>query len=164
MPEQNQEQINKKEESPKIELEEEIKIESLPPQEIKEMREAVIEEIGSAERPKHAIPKKFIPPFKKEEEKVIVPKSQTYREIEKIMEDGLAEVYLKMNPNQQKIFKEEGEETVSKIEKLLLVAKVKIKSILKLIRDWLLLIPGVNRFFLEQEAKIKCDKILKIKK
>jgi hypothetical protein len=35
-----------------------------------------------------------------------------------------------------------------------------VKKILALIRDWLKLIPGVNRFFLEQEAKIKTDKIL----
>jgi hypothetical protein len=30
---------------------------------------------------------------------------------------------------------------------------------LKLIREWLLIIPGVNKYFLEQEAKIKTDKI-----
>ena len=34
------------------------------------------------------------------------------------------------------------------------------RKILKLIRSWLKLIPGVNKFFLEQEAKIKTDKIV----
>ncbi len=164
MPEQNHEQIPNKETAPKIEMEEGIKIETLPPQELKEMREAVMEEIGEAEKPKRHLVKKILSRPKKEEEKVIVQKSPTYQRIEKIMEEGLEEVYLKMTPSQQKVFKEEGEKTVSKIEKILNAAKVKIKAIIKLIRDWLLLIPGVNRFFLEQEAKIKCDKILKLKK
>jgi len=29
--------------------------------------------------------------------------------------------------------------------------------------DWLKILPGVNKFFLEQEAKIKTDKILALK-
>jgi len=29
--------------------------------------------------------------------------------------------------------------------------------------NWLKLIPGVNKFFLEQEAKIKTDEVLKLK-
>jgi hypothetical protein len=37
---------------------------------------------------------------------------------------------------------------------------VSTKKIFVLIRAWLKIIPGVNRFFLEQEAKIKTDKIL----
>jgi len=32
-----------------------------------------------------------------------------------------------------------------------------------LIKKWLLLIPGVNKYFLEQEAKIKADEIVKMK-
>ena len=39
-------------------------------------------------------------------------------------------------------------------------AKVHSKKILKAIVGWLKMIPGVNKFFLEQEAKIKTDKIL----
>lgn len=162
MPEQNQEQIIKKETPPKIE-EEGLKIETLPPQEIKEIREAVIEEIGEAEKPKRHLVKKILPRPPKKEAGAVIIKSPTYKKIEKIMEEGLEEVYLKMSPSQQKLFKEEGERTVSKIERLLEAAKIKIKAIIKLIRNWLMLIPGVNRFFLEQEAKIKCDKILKIK-
>ena len=39
---------------------------------------------------------------------------------------------------------------------------IQMKKILKLIREWLLIIPGVNKFFLEQEAKIKAEKIQQI--
>jgi len=88
------------------------------------------------------------------------PKSETLVKIEKILEEDLEEMYFKMPPEKQKIFKEKGEETASKIEKMIEAGKAVAKKILKLICDWLKLIPGVNKFFLEQEAKIKTDKIV----
>ena len=39
-------------------------------------------------------------------------------------------------------------------------AKIQVRKIIQWIVGWLKLIPGVNIFFLEQEAKIKADKIL----
>ncbi|MFA5131072.1 MAG: hypothetical protein WC467_01480 [Patescibacteria group bacterium] len=84
-------------------------------------------------------------------------------EIDSILSEGLNEVFLKMNPAQQAAFKKSGEETVAKINVLLGEAKVKVNKIIALIRQWLKLIPGVNKFFLEQEIKIKADKILRIK-
>jgi len=68
-----------------------------------------------------------------------------------------------MNASEQKAFKLKGEETVTKINELLSHTKVKVNKIIALIRDWLKLIPGINKFFLEQETKIKADKIIKIK-
>lgn len=88
------------------------------------------------------------------------PKSETLVKIEKILEEDLSEIYFKMPPEKQKEFKEKGEKTASKIEKLIEKGKAVAKKILKLITDWLRLIPGVNKFFLEQEAKIKTDKIV----
>ncbi len=112
----------------------------------------------------------------KEKEEVIPPptvaptapaeapaKSPTLEKIEDILEEDLEKVYFKMSPEKQAEFKQAGEETASKIENLLREAKVKIKKILDLIRNWLKIIPGINKFFLEQEAKIKTDKILDIK-
>jgi len=83
--------------------------------------------------------------------------------IDNILSEGLNEVFLKMNPAQQAVFKKTGEETVTKIGKLLMETKVKVNKIVDLIRKWLRLIPGVNKFFLEQEVKIKADKIMKLK-
>ncbi len=85
------------------------------------------------------------------------------KEIDNILSDGLHEVFLQMNPGQQKEFKRVGEETTVKINSLLDKAKVKVDKIINLIRRWLKLIPRVNQFFLEQEAKIKADKIVKLK-
>lgn len=88
------------------------------------------------------------------------PKSEVLIKIEKILEEDLVEFYFKMPPEQRKIFKEKGEETASRIEKMIEAGKTAARKILKLIREWLKLIPGVNKFFLEQEAKIKTDRIM----
>jgi hypothetical protein len=88
------------------------------------------------------------------------PKSGTLVKIEKILEEDLEDFYFSMPPEQQKAFKEKGEETASAIENMVRAGKAIGRKILKLIRAWLKMIPGVNKFFLEQEAKIKTDKVM----
>lgn len=83
--------------------------------------------------------------------------------IDNILAEGLNDIFLKMPPAKQAEFKKVGEETVTKINVLLSQARVRINKIIRLIRKWLNLVPGINKFFLEQEAKIKADKILQIK-
>ena len=61
-------------------------------------------------------------------------------------------------------FKIKGEETAGKIRELLKSTHIKVKKIFRLIYEWLRLLPGVNKFFLEQEAKIKTDNIVLIQK
>ncbi len=87
-------------------------------------------------------------------------KSVIYQKIERILEEDLGDLYLKMDAAHQRIFKEEGEKTVRQIERVILTGKSVLSRITELIRRWLKLIPGVNKFFIEQEAKIKADKIL----
>lgn len=84
-------------------------------------------------------------------------------EIDNILAEDLSETFLAMTPDQQKIFKEEGEKTAKKINILLDSTKINLAKIVKLIQKWLKLIPGLNRYFLDQEAKIKGDRIVKIK-
>jgi len=99
---------------------------------------------------------------------VVVPirteKSDTLREIEQILSENLDELYNSLPIEQKNIFKKKGEETASKIELLVKEVKISVKKVLLLIKEWLLLlaqmIPGVNKIFLIQEAKIKADKIL----
>jgi len=85
------------------------------------------------------------------------------KRLENILENDLADVYLKLSPNQRIDFKRKGEEISKKINILLDEAKVKTKKILTLIKEWLGMIPGVNKFFLEQLAKNKLDEIVKLK-
>ena len=84
-------------------------------------------------------------------------------EIDKILSDGLSEIFLKMTPDKQKEFQAKGEETVKKIAVLLQESRVKVNKIVDLIKKWLKLIHGVNRFFLDQAAKLKVDKIIRMK-
>lgn len=83
--------------------------------------------------------------------------------IDNILAEGLSNIFLKMKENEQKQFKQKGEETAKKINILLSDAKTKANKIIDLIRKWLKLIPGVNKFFIEQETKLKADKIMKIR-
>lgn len=85
------------------------------------------------------------------------------KEIDAYLSDGLGETFLAMTPIKQKEFKEEGEKTAKKINILLDSTKINLGKIVELIRRWLKLITGVNRFFLDQEAKIKADKIIDLK-
>lgn len=84
--------------------------------------------------------------------------------IDRILSEGLEDIFINLPPTEQQKFKASGEETVLKINKLLEDTKVKVKKIIYLIRRWLATLPGINRFFLEQEAKIKADRILRLKK
>ena len=85
------------------------------------------------------------------------------KEIEEVLEDGLSDNFIKMEYGEQQKFKRLGEKTAQEINNLLNKAKVKIKKIIELIKKWLSFIPGMNNFFIEQEAKIKADRIIKIK-
>jgi hypothetical protein len=93
---------------------------------------------------------------------VAAQKDFATKEIEKVMEKDLEEVFAEMPSDLQIKFKTKGEEAAQKIRGMLTRAKEMARNILELIKSWLGLIPGVSKYFLEQEAKIKTDEILKI--
>jgi len=90
-------------------------------------------------------------------------KDELTLQIEKVLEEDIEDIYFNMPPDAQKQFRKKGEETANKIKKLLGEIKIKTKEIIKLIVEWLRVIPNVNKFFIEQEAKIKAEKIFNIK-
>ncbi len=85
------------------------------------------------------------------------------KDIEKTLSLGLEEIYFSMSPEKRAEFKKMGEDTAFRINKLLEKTKVNLGKVVNLIKKWLALIPGVNKFFLEQEAKIRADEIVKMK-
>jgi len=85
-------------------------------------------------------------------------------QVEKIMEQDLSDAFAELTTIQKQEFKMKGERTAFAIRALLKNTHVKVKAIFKLIFEWLKLLPGINKFFLEQEAKIKTDKILALRK
>lgn len=92
----------------------------------------------------------------------LVQKDPIVIEVEKILEDGVGSFYYSMSADAQLAFKKKGEETAFEISEMVRTLHIKFKRLIYLISDWLKTIPGVNRFFLEQEAKIKADRIMQL--
>lgn len=93
-----------------------------------------------------------------------IPHDEELMIIESILEEDLRDLYLGLPAGRQMFFKKQGEAAALKIRGLLMAASVKVHEIMEIIKKWLLLIPGVSHYFTEQEAKIKTDKILAMKK
>ncbi|NMB48810.1 hypothetical protein GYA13_05280 [Candidatus Kuenenbacteria bacterium] len=91
-----------------------------------------------------------------------IPKSITLRQIESILEDDLSEIYFRLDEAHQRLFKEEGERSARQIETILQTGKSIAVKVLAVIKKWLQVIPGINKFFIEQEAKIKTDQITRL--
>jgi hypothetical protein len=88
------------------------------------------------------------------------PKDPQLMRVERILEENLGDVYFSLPAELRPKFKLKGEETATKIHGLIEQAKAKARTVLDLIRAWLKMIPGVNAYFLEQEAKIKTDRLM----
>lgn len=86
------------------------------------------------------------------------------KKVEEILSKDMEKVFLSLDTLTQIKFKQKGEETARKISDLLKTGKAKLKNILSLIVEWLRIIPQVNKYFLEQEAKIKADEIFALTK
>ncbi|MFA5935253.1 MAG: hypothetical protein WC787_00130 [Patescibacteria group bacterium] len=80
--------------------------------------------------------------------------------IEQILEKDLGALYETLPMDARPVFKQKGEEVSDSIATMIRSARVEASRVVRLIRDWLLTIPNVNKFFLEQEAKIKTDALL----
>lgn len=88
-----------------------------------------------------------------------ISKSSELQQIEDILSEGLGEIYQNLPADIKSKFKAKGEEIAQVIGEMIATAKVRAGRILRLIRQWLKMIPGVNRFFLEKEAAIKAHKL-----
>ena len=89
-------------------------------------------------------------------------KAISLQKIENILQEDLEELYFDMDEAHRRMLKQEGERAAQQIEKVLTSGKSVAIKVLEIIKSWLRLIPGINKFFIEQEAKIKTDKIIKI--
>lgn len=128
-----------------------------------EKESSKVEKSAEEKKPLEKLGEVFVSKTKK---KTVTTSSDIERQkqIDLILSEDLNDIFLNMSPIQQKKFKEEGEKTVKKINNLLNNTKIKLKKIIDLIKKWLKMIPKINIYFLEQEAKIKADKIAKLKK
>lgn len=99
------------------------------------------------------VPPSLAPIIKEEKDKV-------YQDIEKILSEDMEDIYKNLPEILRKDFQKKGEETAKEIKNIISQTKIIVSRILMLIKNWLLMVPGVNKFFLEQECKIKTGKIL----
>ena len=88
--------------------------------------------------------------------------SERQKAIEKILENDMDDIYIGMRDDERIVFKSLGEKTVGQINQMIEDGKLKFKKVIELIKKWLLVVSGMNRFFLEQEAKLKTDEIMKL--
>ncbi len=87
-------------------------------------------------------------------------KDETIARVESVLEEGMKEAYQQLQPAAKERFKKEGERIAQEISGMIKSLKVKAARVLQLLTRWLRMIPGANKFFLIQEAKIKTDRIL----
>ncbi len=93
----------------------------------------------------------------------VVIKSDLEKEIEDVLQEDLDELFWNLQPAEQLAFKQKGEETAARVRTLLGETTLRIQEIFKAILEWLKILPGVNSFFAEKEAKIKTDKVLRLR-
>lgn len=124
--------------------------------------EQVAEMQGEAEAPAPE-PVVVVAPLPRVVQPATTAKDPVTKQIEAVLSEDLSSLYKQLPPERQAIFRTKGEQVAEKIRGLLSSAKVQAEKILALIKDWLKMLKGVNPFFLEQEAKIKTDKLLLMK-
>lgn len=90
-------------------------------------------------------------------------RTELEREIENILSEDLEAIFWNLPEPEREVFKAKGEETASSIRTLLSETTIRIQEIFRLITEWLKTLPGVNSIFVEQEAKNKTDRILKLR-
>lgn len=92
------------------------------------------------------------------------PKTEARTKLEGIMTTGLADMYRTMTPQEQAAFRKRSMETATALEEMMTNFKATARKVAKLIHGWLSSIPRVNRFFLEQETKLKTDEIMALQR
>lgn len=86
-------------------------------------------------------------------------KDELLEKIEGVMSQGLMDVYKDMSADKQVVFRTAGEDAAKRIREMLASGKPRRYTTMKLLGTWLKTIPKVNRYFLEQEVKLKTDDI-----
>jgi hypothetical protein len=101
-------------------------------------------------------------PVKLPDQPTVSAKDAYHQRLERLLEDNLVDLYLQMPKAQRQQFRAEGERVASQLRQMIETAKIKAKQVLEIIRNWLKSIPGVSRYFLEQESKIKTDRVIRL--
>lgn len=124
--------------------------------------QAIFEVPKGPELPAEAVPDASVPVTVAPPVTIVPIKDEVTVRVETVLEQDLKEAYARMSPADRRRFKAEGERVSREIVSMISRLKVHLSKVLKLLMGWLKLIPGANRFFVVQEAKLKADRILAI--
>lgn len=126
-----------------------------------EQKDAFLEKVAE-EAPTTQVVNNAAAPAAEAVEQVVAAEDPVVMEVEKILEDGLGDFVETMPEDARQRFLVKGKEVSIQIADMVRKFKVELRRTISLIRDWLMTIPGANRYFLEQEAKIKTDRIISL--
>ena len=98
-------------------------------------------------------------PLPTEKQVIQLKKDKTQLEIESILEKDMLDIYNTLPPDAKPMFKKQGEKTALDIAAMIKSGKFNAEQVFEDIDMWLKIIPGTNRHFLEQEAKLRTDQI-----
>ena len=88
------------------------------------------------------------------------PRTGVLKQVEALLSEGLMQLYQSLPESRRAAFKQTGEQVANRITDMIMYGKAKVKEIWTLIGEWLRVVPGVNKYYLEQEIKIKTDRIM----
>jgi len=159
MPEQNLENINPLE-SPSSASEQMHGVENIPEKSPESKPERSIQ--ASQEKNNNASASVSLPNTVGQAPASVSNQEIVLKKVENILASGMEQAFLTMDAATQAKFKVKGEETAKKISTLMQKTKLKAKEVVNLILEWLRIIPKVNKFYIEQEAKIKTDHIMRV--
>jgi uncharacterized protein YgbK (DUF1537 family) len=134
---------------------EQVAEQQMEQQEQQAEREAFLEEAPTSTVPATATAEPVAPAAEVQKDEVTI-------EVEKILEAGLGEYVPDMPEEARQRFLKKGGEVAAQLSTMVRTLNIQVSLVVKLLKEWLLTIPGVNKYFIEQEAKIKADRIIEL--
>ncbi len=116
--------------------------------------------VGEASSAARLEPPQSVAPVVKVQQDPNSPQVKIYKDVEKMLSRGLKDVYVALPSERKLLFKTQGEETARAITDRIMKHDIGVKDVWKLTSDWLGNLPGINKYFLEQEIKIKTDQVM----
>ncbi len=89
----------------------------------------------------------------------VATKNEVVLSVETLLSENLGELYTSLPEKDRLAFKTKGEETAIAIATMIETGKFVIEKVMELIRSWLRIVTGINVYFVEQEVKIKADRV-----
>ena len=129
---------------------------------VEQSLEIAQERVGEQQEQQQTAPSDTAPRHVVVSEPVLEMNDEWKVQILSVLDENLEDAMSDMSPAKKEEFLAAKKELAGKIRSMLDEAVVQFAAILLLVRKWLAMIPRVQTYFLEQESKLKTDKIKKL--